>query len=99
MSTTTSQSLTPNDIAYSQMQQHANTTEVTPKSDSDNFEGLQDVSDLGLEHAFNTYEYGRPGDGISISHIKSGPKTPVRATIIITYNLKSPLNQFRYERL
>lgn len=93
MSTTTSQSLTPSDIAYSQMQQQANTTEVSPKSDTDNFEVLQGVSDLGLEHAFNTYEYVRPGDGVSISPIKSGPTTPVRATISITYNLKSPVKE------
>lgn len=93
--TTTSQSLTPSDIAYSQMMQQHNTTEVTPKSDSDNFEGLQGVSDLtGLEHAFSTYEYVRPGDqGVNMSPIKSGSTTPVRATISITYNLKSPVKE------
>lgn len=90
MSTATSQSLTPSDIAYSQMQQHV---EVTPKSDSDNFEVLQGVSDLGLEHAFSTYEYIRPGEGVNISPIKSMPTTPVRATISITYNLKSPVKE------
>lgn len=79
----TSLSLTPSEIGYQQMQKQANmSTDTTPKSETGG-------------PSTNFYEYIKPGGEniLNMSPIKSSPSTPVRATINITYNLKSPTRE------
>lgn len=73
----TSQSMTPSDFCYQNLNRTSNVVslESSPKSE------LNQCFDT-LDHSFNTYE--------NIDSKNSKPTTPIKSTISIIYNIKSP---------
>lgn len=81
----TSQSMTPSDFGYQHLNRQSNIDSLESSPKSDVYESI--------EHAFKTYEpFGTAVNPAlpSITGVKL--KSPIKATINITYNLKSPRN-------